>query len=427
MWTLPDRLSTLVARTLRHLGDDPSTPSTPLFTTSEIEGYYRDGLEELARATSFLWDRDVLEDQAPPCTHDFEWERSYITSRRKTVSAVSAASREAATNLEVEIHIRGTQATYTFEWERKHTFLPFGPGEVSFAWERSYAPTTSLENAAVVRLPEEALTVERSTWNDRRITPLMSRELEWMDRNYETGKGNVDGYTMDKDGLRSFRKWKIPSAQSSSLSATGVVGIPRGLATTQATPSTLHMHIDEWGMVFTAGTVDFPLSITEDFVPLISITAIIPVSWTQSDSPFASYSVRGDKGLLRRLPGYHPSRGVIGFARRISTSSRNTAIEYSRRPRELSSEFDIPELPAYVLRYVDFYARYRALDHDGPAHDPELAEHYRLRWEAGIQRVQERLNRVYSQRVIRLGGGQETRSGPAVARPPWDLDYGQVK
>lgn len=406
-------MAELLTATLRRLGQGGF--AVPLWTQTELLGYWQDGLTELTRQTNQIWDRDALDDLPPPANHSFPWEPDFIVSRPpRQVSGIS--------NLDVEIHTIGSRAEYDFPWERDYAPSSAGPGEMDFTWERLYAPASSLHPAAVVALPEGHTDTERVAWSDRRIDALRSADLERKDRVYESAVGDVIAYTEDKDGYGNLRKYHIPPI-SPIPHAVGVRGIPRGVVDT-ATLGVFFMHLDEWAVVI-AGVLDAPSSLFDGFNP--QILSDTGTSWDDvSSAGFAGMTVEGSVGSLRVLPGYHPAHSNLGIARRLSPSVRNTTIEFRRTSNPISDLSDRPELPPYQLTYVRHYVCWRALKRRGPGQNLKLSEHYRQRWEAGIARVNRRLNLTQSQREIVLGGAGLSPTQPPLARPPWELDYGQL-
>lgn len=432
MFTFPDALSTTTAAVRRRLGDPvpaandaAATTPEPLWTTAEIEGHFRDGLEELCRVTGILWDKETLDDIPPACNYNFDFERNYITGHtRRFVPVVGS------TAIETEIHVLGQRYECNFPWEAdrgSHSQLTLG--EIEFPWERDYAPEGSLHCAAVVPLPDGAIEVVRVTWDNKKIAPVRSSDLEYHDPNYETIPGVVQAYAQDKDGLSNLRKYQIPSTPASLLSPVGVVGIPRGVGILRPGPPTYHMHLDEWGMVF-AGAVDsvpWGVSLFGDFFPIPTQAARDKdITWLRSNSPWANCEVVGSEGGLRRLPGYHPARATYGTGRHIAPTTRNTAVETHRTPLPCEQGFDRPQIPAYMVIYVRHYTLWKCLSRKGAGQNLKLAGHYKKLWLGALGRVEERLNRVQAQ-VTRGFGPQGTpTSKPPLARPSSDLDYGQM-
>lgn len=407
----------ILTRILRRLGQGGN--AEPIWEISELLAYHDEGTQELTRLTNILWDRDALDDLPPAANHSFHFEPDFIRSRYPVPFTNIS-------NLDIEIHTIGARAEYDFPWEYEYANSTAGPGEIDFPWERLYAPATSLHCASVVPLPDDTIAVERVTWDDRRIDPLHSSELEKIDRVYEKPiYGDVIAYTQDKDGFDNLRKWHIPIV-SAIPHVIGIRGIPRGVVNTDD-PSEQLMHIDEWGIVISGvlDTAPMGLSLFWDANP--SIQEEVGNSWDDPILGFGSLTVEGDVGALRQFPDYHPARSVFGLARRISPSARNTMVEHRRTAIPASDLSDRPELAPYLLLYVRSYVMWRALKRRGPGQNLKLSEHYRQRWEAGKARIARRMERAHMRRDIVLGGGSDTAtSQPALARPPWDLDYGQV-
>lgn len=421
MFVLPDIISVTIASCRRRLGD-PIAENTaePIWTTAEILGHFRNGLEELCRATGILWDKETLDDTPPACNYEFPFEPSYVTARR-------IAAYSGVTTLDSEIHVIGYQHECNFSWEAErgsHSQLTLG--EIEFPFERDEAPAGSLHQAAVVTLPDGSLQVERVTWDNRRIPPLRSSELERVDSRYEVTTGAVQAYSQDKDGLDKLRKYQIPVATPTMLSPVGVRGIPRGVGILRPGAPIYHMHMDEWGMVF-AGVLDSPPSIYGDFFPIPEQPVRLrDVTWLRSDSPFADCTIVGNEGGLRRLPGYHPARSTYGTARHIAPTDHNTAVEYQRTPLPCDSEFDRPQLPPYMVKYVRHYTLWKCLSRKGAGQNLKLAAHFKLRWQQSVALTQERLARVQSQVTHGFGPQGSTPGKPPLARPSSDLDYGQM-
>ena len=60
---------------------------------------------------------------------------------------------------------------------------------------------------------------------------------------------------------------------------------------------------------------------------------------------------------------------------------------------------------------------------DGPGQDPEMAEHYRLRWLEGVSRAERRQQYVDKMAFHRMGGGHEPIPRPPRPQLPWH--YGE--
>lgn len=408
-------LSTLVNSVRKRIGDSNDLGER-IWTDDEIEDYLRDGYEALCLETGLIWDRCTMDDLPMPGNWNYDFEAPFfVTFRKPAYSGITA--------LDSEIWVRCYQFEYTHPWERDWAFSPRGPASSSFPWEREY--DTTLQCSAVLPLPDGALQVERATWNERHIPALRSSELEKIDSLYESGRSSVLAFTQDKDGLASFRKWHIPSSSASVPYTDGVTGIPRGIKNT--TPTTHYMHLDEWGWVFD-GVLDAAPSPFGDFVALYFTLPpkVTAPGWSlPADAGFSDFAVSGDYGLLRRLPGHHPSRSVWGFARHVSTAVRNTVIEFRRTGEKLELKDQIDQ-PINILAYIRHYACWQALRRRGPGQHPALASHYQARWLSGLERLNTRRRRMQQQEVYQYGDGRPG-GAPPLAQPGPDLNYGQME
>lgn len=85
-------------------------------------------------------------------------------------------------------------------------------------WKRSLdtaGAQTAVDDAdgtATYTLPTDLLEVDRVTWDDVRIRPMYAEDVEHAHPSFESQEGDVYGYILDGDGLRTIRKVLIPSA-----------------------------------------------------------------------------------------------------------------------------------------------------------------------------------------------------------------------
>lgn len=234
-------------------------------------------------------------------------------------------------------------------------------------WEQDFLDDEA--NVGTSDLPNDFQEMERVTWDSRRIDPIEPRTLEQVSPQYHTLTGTVDRYLVRKDGFRTLRKWRIPSQAAEEYTYTGT-----------------------WGT----------------FRTFTSIT---------------SETVTGTFGFVRRIPGEFPIRArsgaAWGIARHIHQDLHNTRIEFTRRGESLSADTDTLELPSYQIRYIRHYAMAKALSRPGTGQDPELAEHYRLRYEAGIQRTIKRVQSMQARKTRSMGGDEPTTYKLPRPRLPW--------
>lgn len=121
----------------------------------------------------------------------------------------------------------------------------------------------------------------------------------------------------------------------------------------------------------------------------------------------------------------------VEFARYGERTSRNTIVEYVKRlAMNTTNEGQEFELPDRYVKYLRWYVMWKGLEHDGPGQDLELAEHFKARWDIGINRVLRRKRRLMSRRTTILGAGTgigATTAPQRGARPklPWNYPSGR--
>jgi hypothetical protein len=198
-------------------------------------------------------------------------------------------------------------------------------------------------------LPEDYTQIERVTHDKLRLGSEFSR-TERQHRNiYKTETGGVYSYSLDEDGLFELRTVGIPIPTVPTVEISGLRGVIRRFDSTQ-----------------------FP------------------------DEPIV-----GDYGIIRQVPKHFPS-GSLGAPRRILEDTANTRVELYRLGKRLS---DHPfEIPDRYVKYVEWWALFRAYSKDGPGQEKVLADHYRARFEVGVGRMTSRIKAEMDERPILMGG-----------------------
>lgn len=380
------RLTDLSAKVLRRLGDDASTPpSARVWSDSEIEGYIRDAIRDLVVTCELLWDVRHIDDLPAGLTITGAWEAAYLP-----VGAV----------------ILGP-ATHTGEWERDYVEGLY-PANYTGTWERDDDHLIHGLIPAAEPMPERMHKIDRATWNGGRISPMQTRTLRRRDNYFETIRGQVYGYLMDRDGVNIFRKFRAPSSNADHYEVVGSFGTLKGSAEDSSIVTNLEirMHIDEWGVVVN-GALDYGLSLFWDFVPPNASVGLSNTEGIDAASEFSGDTVMSADGfgVVRRLPGYFPGGGPWGVVRRISRDTHNTRIEGFMRPEVLSDSAAWIELPSWILKYVRHYALWRAYARRGIGQNMTLAAHYKARYQAGVSRIRDRVLSASDTRVYRMGGG----------------------
>lgn len=443
----PETLGTLALSIRRRLGDDPTEvpEDSRVWDQDEVERYIKDGVNLLCLLTHLLWEVEYLDNLPNTSNYRHEWERKYFKaplSQRllkdlPSSQTPSGTIRVFTTPSRPEVYF--TDAGFTQQWEVNWMPGGHGPSNHTSRADRD-GRLVNPYVAADVELPESLLQIDRVTWDDRKIDPTKSREIERNDTTYETIAGDVLAYMQDKDGLRRLRKWKRPSVVADYYTVKGLFGILRGAQDTTNAGSTiaLIMHIDQFGSVF-SGSLDAPPSAFMDFSPgsgalgaslftsgavtilqeFLNYTTIFP---PPSQFSLGSQTIlSGATGALRRLPGYFASYGPWGLARKLSKTIKNVRIEFFRRHKEMywsNSEFELPE---QYITYVRHYAMEKALSRRGPGQDLRLAKHYKSRWMRSVQRVLDRRNNIHSARLHRFGGTDEVLPQSKLAKLPRNI------
>ena len=327
-------------------------PAT-IWDSTELSQYVQEGYDALTLATGCLWATWILPDRAFSFNYTSSFELDYFGSGQ---------------------WVDGP-AQFTALWERDYVTISssIGPANHNYPWEFNQGYVTAIgittEVSGVVDLPEDLYEIERATWNTYSLDAIRSRDVEVTDSRYEIAKGYVDSYIQDKDGLRKFRKWRVPAAAYTSPA-------------------------------FSSSTHDF--GILRD-VRTITDSAKVINNW----------------GDIRSLDGQTVCGGPWGIVRAVYTSEAAAVrIEYRRRGKVLTDEQDFEIAERYEM-YVRHYAQARALEREGEGQELELAAYYQSRYDAGVQRMLKRKEAMHYQQKRVLGGGLSRGMRPARARLPW--------
>lgn len=266
---------------------------------------------------------------------------------------------------------------FNFTKESEREFMP--PGAVGPAnhtkTEDATVMTTSGEGPTtrtVGVLPDNLVEVDRVTHNWLRLKAEPSRYLRQTRNTYETLQGGVYSYSMDQDGLNTFRTVGVPVTVIPNVDISGVRGVIR--------------FVDEY--------------------ELDSETVI--------GGPF---------GIIRSIPREFES-GFYGGLKNITTDDNNTRIEYFKLGKEMTEQ-DVFEVPDRVVRYVEWWAMYRAYAMPGEGEDKILAEHFKNRYSEGVNRLKARVNAVMKERTPIMGMAREGRRDGYLEHFP--ADYGRTR
>jgi hypothetical protein len=140
------------------------------------------------------------------------------------------------------------------------------------------------------------------------------------------------------------------------------------------------------------------------------------------EPPAQDTSVEGF-GELVSVPGVEVFEdfGILGP---VYADAGTLRIEYTRRGLPLSSSQGF-EIPDRYAKYTRWYALWQALKREGDGQDLELAEHYKQRWMAGIERLNRRKQVLQVQRKSIMGQGTPSEASRSrLVRLPHQ--YGKV-
>lgn len=347
----------------RRLGD----PNHRIWSGEEIDLYLLQGVKEMCTSTRLIWDWVYPENLPRGFSFTSPFELDEINLGLDSIIWKYGQGDGMGDGL----------GNYTFDYERRfwptipnvaeskrdediregpvrHTF----PDEIPFMIElgNNQVPATA-------ELPHRLTEIERSVWDKRTMDATSHRFVAPEDSRYEVERGEVHSYTWRKDGPRTFRKIRVPSAVADTVEVQGLWGIARD--------------VDE-----IAGT-----------------------------------DIEGTWGAPRIMPGFHPigpfyTYRMWGIPRRFYLAGKNVKVEHWRIPYLDCIE---SELPPRYRAYLVFYAMWRCLSRQGPGQDMKLAGWYKARWIAALERITRRVDRQTKERTGRMGGASGI---PPVGKPP---------
>lgn len=322
--------------------------------------------------------------------------------------------------------MKGARATYSFPWERDHgrRVASGDPASISFSFEADH--TTEAKVAALMELPEDLYQIERVTWDGRKLENYSSRAMGigGLDNQYELIYGDVYAFILDKDGNRQLRRYRIPAAAGLNFGYIGRWGVVRGFepsAVLEAGP-----RLGFFARMIDATTIYPPdVFISLSYTFGFSQASVTVGNGLTAAAPFTDMFIAGTRGVVRRVPGFHPSPRQWGIVRRLVFDSRNTRVEYTRRPHDPRTEggFEIADVyldPVVYWALSELYAK------EGPMQDLAMAAHYKARYQGWVERAKVRMARTANAQQVVMGGLiHERRPGPPpLARPPANFPEG---
>jgi len=208
-------------------------------------------------------------------------------------------------------------------------------------------------------LPEGYVSVDRVTHDWLRLDPEHDRYNRMTRTDYQTLQGGVFQYQMDQDGWRQLRLVNVPPYV-----------------------------VDETTYSYNPNT-----DTTNHHGVIRALTG--------DDNEFEDEAVIGTYGIIRSVPAHFVSGSQYGGIRRIISDDDNTRVEYYRLGKPLADHAF--ELPDRMVKYVQWWALYRAYSTPGESENKRLAEHFKLRFQMGIDRLKKRVRNVMRERTIAMG------------------------
>ena len=338
-------LASLRDGVLRRLGDTQEH----VWTKAEVELHLISGYRRLAFLVRVFWDQLFLENLPGGLSVTQTWETAFADFAYGV-------------------------ANYTYEDERRIADWDgmLGPANHTCPDEVALLSSVgaSTDISATVDVPTTVTEIDRATWDGMSLTATTPQRAQRMDSRYQLTKGEVYAYTFRQDGMRTFRKIRVPSATADAYTVTG----------------------SSWGLL-------------------------------RSTADISTTTPTGTWGIVRQLPlNFAMGFGATpwGTPRRVYRPGKNVCVEHWREGRPLVVSDDVCELPDHYARYLRDYAQARCLGRSGPGQNPPLAAHYDQRWLRGLERIKRRVARIDHAHVGVLGGTTNTLGGPP-PRPklPW--------
>jgi hypothetical protein len=333
--------------------------SGDVWTRSQVEDFVQDGYDKICREAECLFDMTMFDRTPYAGNYTRPFEREYMTD---------------IPILEQFNFTKDSDQEYLTEG----TPYPMpGPANHTRDVEAQYF-TTASEPASTTRtwkLPETFVSVARVTHDWLRLLPESARYLRKSRNIYPTEQGGVFSYSMDQDGLFNFR----------------TVGVP-------------------------TRTIE-PETISGTYGPIRAVTG---TTYDYDDETVIANN--GGFGIMRSVPQHFmTSSQEYGGFRRITPDSNATRVEFYRLGQDLKKHpFEVPDR---VVKYCEWWALHRAYSTPGEGEDKALAEHYKMRYEMGRDRIKARANNIMKEHTRGMGRRRLGRLDSYLERFPSSYGY----
>lgn len=401
-------LESLTTETLIRLGDRKAR----IWPRSLVKRYLIEGYNQLCLLARPLWDVTIFEDKPPAANEDFTFESEFGAHLEKVPGEARAAHYPGG------VH----EGTANYEHEFEKDFLKTngkGPANFNHHFEAPYATAYP---AAVSQMPSTMIQVERVAWSGRKVPVMSSNGMEWgLDAQFETVRGDVEAYLMDKEGMYGLRRYRVPSGNGTYFTYQGRWGTIRKVGETTSSTLLPFPRLGFFARMVSTHVIhppDVGISLSWSF-SFANLVQVVTGALTTL-SAFAGAILSPSRGVIRRIPGFHPSGGTRGIIRRIILDHRNTRAEFHRRGVDPSTHSEF-ELPDFYMRYVRHFAMARCFNHDGDGQDKRMSKLFQKMFMKGVERIVKRCSTVQAAKFNTLGQGSTPSNGrPPLARLPWN-------
>jgi hypothetical protein len=131
--------------------------------------------------------------------------------------------------------------------------------------------------------------------------------------------------------------------------------------------------------------------------------------------------VVGSYGVIRSVPQHFICTSQYGAVRKFVEDITNTRVEMFRLGKPLhEGQFEIPDR---MVKYVQWWALHRAYSMPGESENPKLAEHFKQRFLAALERVKNRINSVNRDRALAMGSKRTHIKDNYLEHFPADFGY----
>lgn len=330
-------------------------PGNAVWQADDIDADLRTAYRNLATRFVLFWDQVYLENLPRSFSVTEDWEVAYLDAGRFDAGVANYTAS-------------GDRDAFIDEFADED--LANGPANYTSpfyaidGWLSTTRADTSIP--ATAELPDAVVEIERATWDSKALDALTPQRLMAGDSRYQFTKGDLYGYTWQQDGLHTLRKIRVPAGQATCVTVNGSWGIPRNV------------------------------------------------------TDLSGDTITGTWGIPRRIPG-HFAMGpdTWGIPRRPYLDGLNVKVEVQRTGREMDADADECELPDRYALYLIDYAQAKAYAKKGPGQDVKLSGFFDQRWGRNVARIERRLQQVWTQRVMVLGGAVVGRARPPRPALPW--------